>query len=72
MIPEQTKKQFIALHGEPDKQSKTAKAVYDILFKGSYRIVASKEHGVSESAISVFIRNNQFKHDERYKYCKTK
>lgn len=67
-IESQTELQFKALHGEPDKQSKTSKACFDIIFNGAYRGVAAKEHGISEQTISTFIRNNEHKHADRYLY----
>ena len=64
----QTKEQFEMIHGLNDEQSRTAKACFDILFSGTYRGVASKEHGITEQTISRFIRENRYKHAERHRY----
>ena len=70
-IQTQTQAQFKMLHGERNKQSRTAKACFDIIFNNVYRGVAAKEHGITEQTISTFIRNNEHKHAEKYLYVES-
>ena len=67
-IKTQTKAQFRILHGEVEKQSRTAKACFDIIFDNAYRGVAAKKYGITEQTISSFIRNNEYRHTEMYRY----
>ncbi len=67
-IQNQTEAQFKMLHGEPNKQSKTTKACFDVIFKDTHRGFAAKKHGITEQTISTFIRNNEHKHAEKYLY----
>jgi hypothetical protein len=67
-IKTQTKEQFIMLHGNQDKQSRTAKACFDVIFGNEHRIIAAKRHGITEQTISMFIRTNSYKHADRYQY----
>lgn len=65
----QTEKQFRILYGAENKWSNTTKAVFDVLFKGSRRSVAKREHDVKAQTIFAFLVRNKQKHDGMFNLC---